>query len=124
MSANVLIVDDNETFLMQASSYLRQHGFSVVTSHSALGVSRLVQQHEPSVIIMDVVMPALDGDEVVRILDRQPQLKPRRVIFYSSLEDEQLAMICSRRPGSTYVSKAAGLPALHRAIVDQLGSPS
>jgi hypothetical protein len=69
-------------------------------------------------------MPALDGDEVVRILDRQPQLKARRVIFFSSLEDEKLALICSRRPGSSYVCKSEGLPALHRAIVDQLGTPS
>ena len=116
----VMLVDDNEQILTTTSAYLKARGFHVETSNSALGVSALVRRHQPAVIVLDVMMPALDGDALAGLLRNLSSGRSTPIIFYSAMEEEQLHRIAQRMPGTSYVAKSEGLAALHAAIVASL----
>jgi CheY-like chemotaxis protein len=115
-SKTVLLVDDNPEILLTTSSYLRARGFHVVAVDSALGVTALVSKHRPSVVVLDVMMPALDGGALATLIHGRKDLRATPIIFYSAMEEEQLHRLSAKVPGSTYVAKADGLGALYSAI--------
>jgi CheY-like chemotaxis protein len=114
----VLIVDDNEVLLRQAVTYLSQRGLNVISHGSPFGVGVLLLRHRPQVVILDVMMPGLDGGNLVEALAAQGPLPP--IIFYSAMEEEQLYRMCKTRPGTSYALKSDGLELLHQAIGQRL----
>ncbi len=65
----VLIVDDNEEILQSTAEYFRSHGFSVIESSTPVGVTSLISQHSPKVLILDLMMPALNGDALLKTVE-------------------------------------------------------
>jgi CheY-like chemotaxis protein len=122
----VLLVDDNAEILETTARYLRARGLGVVTADSPLGVSALVLRHSPDVIVLDVMMPALGGDSLASLLRSLPAGLSRSasrgapILFYSAMEEEQLLRLVASLPGTAFVAKADGLPALHAAIAARL----
>jgi CheY-like chemotaxis protein len=113
----VLLVDDNPTILETTSRFLRSRGLQVVTVDTPLGVTALVLRHHPDVVVLDVMMPALDGGALATIIHGKKDLRATPIIFYSAMEEEQLHRLTAKLPGSTYVAKADGLEALYSAIL-------
>ena len=64
----VLIIDDEKTILDNLASFLQRSGFDVEqASNGHVGLDK-ISQHKPDVIVLDVLMPELDGREMLRIL--------------------------------------------------------
>ena len=120
----VLLVDDNAVLLRQAEAYLTQQGVNVVTHTSPFGVGPLLNPHKPDVAVLDVMMPGLDGEQVLQFLTKQAGSEPLpSIVFYSAMAEEQLYQLAKRRPGTRYVQKSDGLRALHAAIQKILPAP-
>lgn len=64
----VLIVDDHKEVLRFMEIGLKHHGFEVITATSGMEALELVQAREPQVMLLDIVMPVMDGLEVLRQL--------------------------------------------------------
>jgi DNA-binding response OmpR family regulator len=112
----ILLIDDNAEILTTTARYLRARGLEVVTSSASLGVSSLVRRHVPSVIVLDVMMPALDGGALARLLHTPGPKGTTPIIFYSAVDEEQLYAVTRKTPGASYVPKSEGLGALEAAI--------
>lgn len=67
-SIDVLLVDDDEEFLRSVSPALERRGMRVATAHSASEALRRVGESPPQVAVVDVVMPGLDGLELLQRL--------------------------------------------------------
>ncbi len=67
----VLVVDDDPPSVKMISFLLREEGYSVLTAADGEEALRLVQEERPDLIILDVMMPKVDGLEVCRRLRRQ-----------------------------------------------------
>ncbi len=120
----MLLVDDNAVLLKQAETYLTAHGLRVVSHTSPFGVGPLMSQHKPEVAVLDVMMPGLDGEQVLQFLQKQAGAAPLPpVLFYSAMAEEQLHQLCKKHPGTAYVPKSDGLPALLSAIRRRLPAP-
>jgi len=117
----VLVVDDNPDMLVWIGSYLGARGLRVVPSNTALGVSSLVLRHRPEVVVLDVMMPALDGGSLARLLLGLRAAPDMRIVFYSSMDEERLYELARTTPRSSYVLKSDGLGALYVAISSILG---
>lgn len=74
MANRILVVDDNVMNLKMASTVLKQVGYEVTTAQSGQEALRQVEQHQPDLIIVDLMMPDMDGYEVCRRVRSKPRL--------------------------------------------------
>ena len=87
----VLVVDDEPSARDLLSRTLSQRGFSVVTAADGAEGLRLAGELKPAVITLDVMMPQLDGWEVLRALKADAATADIPVVMVSILHDESLA---------------------------------
>lgn len=93
----VLAVDDNEQNLQLLEEYLTSWGYAVVLARDGAEALRLYPQHNPSIIVLDVMMPNVDGYEACRRIKSEPGGKTIPVLMLTALtstEDKIRALDC------------------------------
>ncbi len=85
--ATILVVDDNPTNLDILFKSLTQAGFKVLVAQDGENAIRQAELARPDAILLDIVMPGLDGFETCRRLKNKTQTKDIPVIFLSALTD-------------------------------------
>jgi len=92
---NVLVVDDSKTELMYLTDLLQKNGFSVRTAEDAERALKQLADHKPDLILMDIVMPVMNGLEATRKIREVPETCSIPVIAISASvtwEDEQKSL--------------------------------
>jgi len=114
--ALVLIVDDDPSMLEGASRYLERRGMEVVTAASPFEVPRMAFLKRPDLVVLDITMPGLGGEEVSGFLRKTPQLDSVPIVFFSSVDETRLRRIALHMEGASYALKTGGFRPLHEAI--------
>jgi two-component system, NtrC family, sensor kinase len=83
----ILVVDDTIPNLQLVSDFLRESQFEVRVAKSGVQALKLLDTTQPDLILLDVVMPELDGFETCRRLKDSPQTKDIPVIFMTAVDD-------------------------------------
>ena len=83
----VLVVDDQPNNLTLASFHIRSLGYEVLTAQDGPECLKLVEESPPDVILLDVMMPGLDGFEVCRRLKRHKEHRHIPVVLLTALTD-------------------------------------
>lgn len=83
----VLIVDDDPTFRLLLSGVLEQETFDVTAVEDGAAAVALAQEKPPDLVILDVMMPNLDGYETCRRLRARPEWAAVPVLMLTSLDD-------------------------------------
>lgn len=103
--ARVLIVDDQPDNLDVLVSYLAEEGFELLVATDGEQALSLAKQHLPDIVLLDVMMPGLNGFEVCeRLLIPQSEDAPT-VIFMSALADADSTLKGFEVGGVDYVNK-------------------
>ena len=85
----VLAVDDDPQFLGHVRATLNDAGFSLLTTGNPNEVSDLVDEHDPHLVLLDLLLPDMDG---IELMQQVPALADRPVIFLSAYgRDETVA---------------------------------
>ena len=82
----VLIVDDDPEARDLARRTLEPAGFDVLEAVDGLSALRLLEVHHPDVILLDLMMPGIDGFQVHERLQQQPLLREIPVVVFSAME--------------------------------------
>ncbi len=85
--ATILIVDDNPANLQLLSDFLTNHNYEVLTAKTGQNALKKLQNITPSIILLDVIMPGMDGFTTCRHLKAKPQTQGIPVIFLSACSD-------------------------------------
>ena len=85
----ILIVDDDEGMTFGVGKYLTAKGFRVVTAADGQEGLKMAKSHSPHLIILDVMMPKIDGWSLIRHLRIIPALTFTPIIFLSGLGSEK-----------------------------------
>lgn len=93
----VLIIDDDEQERTMMRHFLHQKGFQVATAADGEEGLRMVRQLHPNVIMLDVVMPHLDGWAVLQALQDDPELVDIPVIITSMAGNEHMGLALGAR---------------------------
>ncbi len=104
-SNDVLIVDDHAANLKFLSEILIADGYSVRACTNGKQALLSVRVNLPSIILLDVMMPEMDGFEVCRRLKSDPTTSDVPIIFISALIDEESRLTSFQVGGVDYVSK-------------------
>jgi len=68
MNKTILVVDDEERLISLVQAYLQQEGFRVLTAGNGLEALEVVRRDPPDLIVLDLMMPEMDGVEFLRVL--------------------------------------------------------
>jgi CheY-like chemotaxis protein len=93
--SRILIVDDNPTNLKLVSFLVRSHGYDVVTATDASAALAAIRAERPTVILMDLQLPGIDGLELTRRLKADPatrQIPVVAVTAYAMKGDHEKAL--------------------------------
>ncbi|MBV8762338.1 MAG: response regulator transcription factor [Deltaproteobacteria bacterium] len=90
MQRSVLVVDDDRKLADGIRRYLERDGFRVLLAHDALEALRQIDEAAPSLVVLDLMLPQMDGLEVCRRV-RAHSLVPIIMVTARSLEDDKLA---------------------------------
>jgi two-component system, cell cycle response regulator len=87
MSARILVVDDVEVNVRLLEAKLSAEYFNVLTANDGLTALRLAHEEQPDIILLDVMMPRLDGFEVCRRLKADPKTHDIPVVMVTALSE-------------------------------------
>jgi CheY-like chemotaxis protein/cellulose biosynthesis protein BcsQ len=79
----ILIVDDHQETLQVVSLILRQNGYTVLTAENGQEGVEMAVEHAPHLILMDVMMPVMDGAEACRHIRQIPELQDVPIIMFT-----------------------------------------
>lgn len=120
--STILIVEDTEAVIMLVSDYLKLHGFRVVTAPNGYeGIIR-AKETNPDLILMDVMMPEMDGLETTRQIRDQLGMKDVPIIALTALAMAGDKERCLAAGMNDYLSKPVKLKELLIAIEKNLNS--
>lgn len=101
----VLLVDDNPINLRILHRTLEGSGYRLLTARSGTAALELIRAETPSLVLLDVMMPDLDGFEVCQRLKADPATSGIAVIFLSALDDSQAKVRGFAVGGVDYIAK-------------------
>ncbi|HEX2905914.1 MAG TPA: response regulator [Phototrophicaceae bacterium] len=81
-----LIVDDEPDFAVILEMMLKRAGYQTITASSGGEALGLIQQHQPDVVLLDDMLPIMNGSEVCRRLKQNPSTASIPVILMSAAE--------------------------------------
>lgn len=103
--ARVLVVDDDKVNRMMLSHALRQEGYEAVASGGGQEALELVEAEPFDVVLLDVLMPDMDGFEVLGSIKSNPRLRHLPVIMISGLEDTDGVVRCIELGAEDFLPK-------------------
>jgi len=101
----ILIVDDVSANLKTLSEIMRRSGYQTRPAQSGELALKAAQADPPDLILLDILMPGMDGYEVCRRLKQDPRLRDIPVLFISALEEASQKTAAFEAGGVDYITK-------------------
>jgi twitching motility two-component system response regulator PilH len=116
----VLIADDSPTDQHILSRALEKHGFETVLARDGEEAIRLAEQRSPDVILMDIVMPGMNGYQATRHLAHNPSTAGIPIVIVSTKTQETDRVWGLRQGAVSYLTKPVSDDELVAAVRDAL----
>ena len=120
--ARVLVVEDEETLLFTIAHNLRREGYSVITAARGDDALRIAREEAPDLIVLDLMLPGVDGMQVTRLLRRDMDVP---IIMLTALGGERDRVAGLDSGADDYLTKPFGMRELLarvRALLRRSGS--
>ncbi|MFA5953984.1 MAG: response regulator [Patescibacteria group bacterium] len=85
----IMIVEDDPMILDMYVHKFEQEGFLVVSHNRGDGAPELAEQEQPAIVLLDVIMPGLDGFSVLQMLRQNEKTKNLRVVMLTNLGQDE-----------------------------------
>jgi DNA-binding response OmpR family regulator len=118
----IIICDDDEGILEMLAIILEDSGYNVVAEQNSLNLYELIEREKPDLLLLDLWMPVLSGDQVLLHLRSQPETKSLPVIVLSASTDGP--EIASKAGATDYIAKPFDIDHLLDGIDGILASHS
>jgi DNA-binding response OmpR family regulator len=112
----VLIVDDSPEALGFLTEALEQSGFSVLIATSGASALNIVDRITPDIILLDAVMPGMDGFDTCLRLKANPAISPVPVVFMTGLTETEHVVRALEAGGVDYLTKPINIDELRARI--------
>lgn len=116
----ILLVDDDQAVLDMMTRLLVHRGHEVQACASPFAVPAAVVRNLPELVILDVMMPGLDGTSLAGALRQLQLARPPRLVLWSAMDDQALADAARAAGGLATISKAMRATEIAAAI-ERLG---
>ncbi|MCB0620077.1 MAG: response regulator [Saprospiraceae bacterium] len=104
-SAKILIVDDEPNIVVALEFLLQQQGFVVEKAYNGQEALDKLSSFRPGIVILDVMMPGMDGFEVARRIRQQPSNRNTQIIFLTAKGTDADKIKGYSAGGEVYITK-------------------
>jgi len=84
MSKKILVVDDEELTTELAKTFLEKHGFQVIIAADGDVGLKMAEAENPDLILLDVMLPTMDGFSVCKILKENEKFKDTPILMFTA----------------------------------------
>jgi two-component system alkaline phosphatase synthesis response regulator PhoP len=105
MTRTILVVDDEPGIVQIARDYLDRAGFRVITAGDGNTAVRLARSERPHLIVLDLMLPGMDGLDVTRTLRQDPLTRTVPIIMLTALVEETDRLIGLELGADDYITK-------------------
>jgi|EP01012_Entosiphon_sulcatum_P043015 DNA-binding response OmpR family regulator len=120
----ILVVDDDEHILRSLSQYLELEDFNVVSASSGPEALTLFAQEKPDLLVLDVMMPGMDGFQVLEKLRGDPETASVPVLMLTARDQHNDILKGYQMGATSYLVKPFNLDELVEAIREVFASKS
>ena len=111
-TGRILVVDDNAANVKLLEDLLRFHGYEVEAAFDGESALAMLRARPPDLVLLDVLMPGLDGHEVCRAVREDPALAMLPVVMVTALEDREERVRGLEAGADDFLSKPLNPPEL------------
>jgi two-component system alkaline phosphatase synthesis response regulator PhoP len=115
-SQKILLVDDDPDILELLEYNLSREGFQIQVAENGLKGVQMAKDFSPDMILMDIMMPVMDGIEAGRIIKQDPILKNSYLIFLTARSEEYSEVAAFEIGANDYINK----PVKPRALISRI----
>jgi two-component system cell cycle response regulator len=126
MPTLVLVVDDNIYNVKLLEAWLQVENFDVITAFSGEEALVKLGQHPPAIVLLDIMMPGMDGFEVCRQIRRNPKTARLPVVMLTALDkpsDREMGLAAGADDYLTKPIEVEALFPLMRRLLQDRSSP-
>jgi DNA-binding response OmpR family regulator len=84
MPYKILIVDDEPNIIIPLEFLMKQNGYEVMTASSGEEALEIIMEYKPNLILLDIMLPGIDGFEVCEIVRLNQEWKNTKIIFLTA----------------------------------------
>ena len=99
----ILVVDDEKDIIAPLEMYLKSNGYTIVTASDGIEALKVAEEENPDLILLDIIMPKMDGFTALRKLKANEKTKSIPVIMLTVKEN--MKDLCEGRGAEGYVLK-------------------
>lgn len=111
----LLIVDDEDDVRLFLEDFLSEREFQVITASSAEEGLELIERQIPDIVLLDLMMPGMDGLECLKLIKKKhPKIK---VIMITALNDETKVELAKKQGAENYILKPFSLEYLESELL-------
>ena len=118
--ARILAVDDSPTILEMIKSILESEGYDVITAVDGAEALETARVDKPDLILLDVMLPKLDGYRVCRLLKFDQNYKDIPIVMLTAKAEEQAMATGVRTGADQYLTKPVEPDALLATVAEEL----
>ena len=115
--AKIMVVDDEFLLRSMLKDGLEEAGYTVVVAENGQAALALAKAELPDCILLDIMMPGLDGYETCAALKADPQLAPIPVILISATTDLRVIDRAEQVGATTILPKPVPIEQLEQALI-------
>jgi len=111
----VCVIDDEEAVLDTVERILTSRGYEIMTLSQTVGSSQKIKEFQPHIVVVDLKMPAIEGDTLIKIFQKTLKKYPRIIVF-SGVSPDELRDIAMKNKTDDYIYKGDGYFHLLRSV--------
>ncbi|MDQ3056380.1 MAG: hybrid sensor histidine kinase/response regulator [Pseudomonadota bacterium] len=105
MAGRILVVDDQPANLRVVTALLSRHGYEVSTAADGPAALALCEQQVPDLLLLDMMMPGMDGFALLAALKQRPEMLRVPIVFLTAAQDRDLLLRAFDAGAVDYVTK-------------------
>jgi len=118
----VLVVDDDPYILMSIEFLMRKNGFEVMVARNGTEALEILHRDRPELVLLDIMMPDVDGYSICRRIKSTPELQHIVVVFVSAKTAEADIKMGYELGAALYISKPFSTRKLMKQILELTGA--
>jgi DNA-binding response OmpR family regulator len=84
MPREILIVDDEASIVVPIQFLMQQQGYDVMVAENGHDALDMIYRYKPDLVLLDIMLPGIDGYEVCEIVRLNPELREVKIIFLTA----------------------------------------